>query len=828
MSDSEHNPLNVLAKLQHPVADLVQDYLAKKPDWKVDDWFLGRTSALFQVEGPLSGDLPALDGVSFEINKSMASSVRLVSIHPHFFRGFRKVESAIDISGDLVVIDGRNSSGKTSVAEAIEWVLTGHLVRRELGDPKELAECIANRFKRDTEHTWVECVLDSNDERVLIKRLLVNDYDSKKHSCCKTQLFVDGKEVSESYDVLDTFFGGVTPQLMQHTLRQFVLQNPTDRRSYFERLLNLDDITSLIQNAVVGDTGLAQFSREHGEEMLNSWGELKRLLPDSQSKLLSDVERCELEAVANSLSNALHSVAVNQFGLDSQLNLESMIDHLSELQRKTRQSQFPLLEQLRPKRSLDEETMSQLSDEKYVPRIYSLKEKHQEFEAAIETEQRLSEAEEAIASAFQILQDKGLISEAQQQICPLCDFEESPTLSKQRVEKITIWNDVRKILSNTRNDFHAELRSMLQDIKTLATFRQQLLPQLSEDVDWGGFEETQINDRLIALKTEYQSAKEELRRFDDLSEGLKFELGSQNVQTGLESKLTKFFLILPTLGKHARKYSQAFNEFEVSLGELASLDSSYAAREHWINIHANIDEMVKVLKWESCKATAQHELKQMRESLIKYRQTYLDARRQEFSEGMTDIWLRLREDWYSGFKHITIPKPKGKGFPIRIEVKALLDDGSEQIEDDALKVLSESQINVIGIAAFVTRSRMIGHRCLIFDDPVQSLDDEHFKTFANELLNRLRELGFQIIILTHSDLFAKDISHYHYDRPDYVTMEIRYSRRHGIKIEEGNRRVAERLYIAERLAEDGNLDRLVLCETCCGTIVYCSPDKIWT
>ena len=103
----------------------------------------------------------------------------------------------------------------------------------------------------------------------------------------------DDSEVSDSAYVLNSWFAGVAPQLMQHTLREFVFQNPTERRTYFERLLNLDDITTLIQNAVVGDTGLALFGREHGGAMLNAWNELKNLLPESQSKLFSEIEHCE-------------------------------------------------------------------------------------------------------------------------------------------------------------------------------------------------------------------------------------------------------------------------------------------------------------------------------------------------------------------------------------------------------------------------------------------------------------------------------------------------------------------------------------------------------
>ena len=807
MSDSGLNPLDILSDLPHPVADLVRDYLAEKHDWKVDDWFLKRTNAIFNDKVPTSDDSPLLDEVSFEPDIHVASSVRFVSIHPHYFRGFREVENAIDISGDLVVIDGRNSSGKTSLAEAIEWILTGQLVRRDFGDSKELAECIANRFRPDKEATWVECILDYNGETVTLKRLLLNDYGPKKKSRCETRLFLNASEVSNSSDILHSLFAGVAPLLMQHTLQQFVLQNPAERRSYFERLLNLDYITSLIQNAVVGDTGIAHFGRENGGAMLNVWNELRTLLPDVQSILFLDVERCDPNSVSEDLRKALRSVATRQFALDSQLSFESMVDHLGELQRKARQGQFPLLEQLRPKRSVDKETMSQLSGEQFVTQIQRLKEAHEKFETARETERHLSEAEEAIASAFQVLQGNGLISDAQQQICPLCSFDEPPTLSKRRIEEISTWNSVREILSKVRDDFRAELQTMMQDIKTLSTLRRQLLPQHSEDVNWGGFEKAQINDKLTALKTQYQNSKEDLNRFDELCDALLDDSESTVVPAHLESNLARFVSELQTVVRHAKKYSQAFDEFEDCLDELASADQSYAAREKWINLQESSDELIKDLRWENSKANAQRELQQMREQLIKFRQNYLEARRQGFSNGINEIWAMLREDRYSSFKSIVIPKPSGRGFPVKLEVKAILDDGSRNLEIDALNVLSESQINVIGIAAFITRSQMIGHRCLVFDDPVQSMDDEHFRTFANELLSYLCDLGLQIILLSHNDLFARDVSHFHYDRANYITMKIRHSRREGIVIEEGNRRVSERLNIAERLAEEGNLDR---------------------
>ena len=175
MSDYGIDPLTQICEFNHPIADLVRGFLSSKDDWKTDDWFIGRTKCFFLNEYMASADPLSLETLPIEPNVFAQGNVRLVSIFPHYFRGFRNVEHAIDLSGDLVVIDGRNSSGKTSLAEALEWVLTGQIERRKTGDPKELAEYITNRFKPDNDKTWVECVLDRDGESVTLRRCLVKD-----------------------------------------------------------------------------------------------------------------------------------------------------------------------------------------------------------------------------------------------------------------------------------------------------------------------------------------------------------------------------------------------------------------------------------------------------------------------------------------------------------------------------------------------------------------------------------------------------------------------------------------------------------------------------
>lgn len=67
------------------------------------------------------------------------------------------------------------------------------------------------------------------------------------------------------------------------------------------------------------------------------------------------------------------------------------------------------------------------------------------------------------------------------------------------------------------------------------------------------------------------------------------------------------------------------------------------------------------------------------------------------------------------------------------------------------------------------------------------------------------------IIIRHqfnNQTFAQDVSYYHQDRPEpeYITMKTVLNKRKGCIIEEGNRRVSERLKRAEKEIDEGHLE----------------------
>ena len=256
--------------------------------------------------------------------------------------------------------------------------------------------------------------------------------------------------------------------------------------------------------------------------------------------------------------------------------------------------------------------------------------------------------------------------------------------------------------------------------------------------------------------------------------------------------------------------SKALQKTEPRLEELvgssAEEDPEYKKRAQWLRVANLRDTVEQDLKWEAARRAAQGCLEETRAALISLRTKVIETSTTVFSNKINEVWGLLRKDAGASFGRLHIPTPRGKGFKLELEVKAEIDDGSATKEVDALRVFSESQMNVVGIAAFVSRVRLLGQSLLILDDPVQSMDEEHYRSLAAGLLSALCDDGLQVIVLTHSDQFARDVSHAHFTREGYVTLATRYSRRNGCVLDEGNRRVAERLRQAEKLGEEGDLD----------------------
>ena len=272
----------------------------------------------------------------------------------------------VDLSDDFIVMEGRNSSGKTSLAEALEWLFTGALSRRDSsgGNSRELEQCVSNQFRPADVETWVSATFvrtsdDGGEEEINLRRVLREDYGTTAVSTCSSTFFFNDKELPlvEEQEVLETLFASVPPLLTQHTLRDFVQGDPRLRREYFERLLRLDELTELIRQAVVTDERADEFVGPSGGASLQLWNRLKSMLRNDLSKQMAD-QALPVHASdsGEQVDAILIAVARTEFPdlLPTIVEDQEVLPTLEREQGRFRERSFKLLGRLRPAKQLPE------------------------------------------------------------------------------------------------------------------------------------------------------------------------------------------------------------------------------------------------------------------------------------------------------------------------------------------------------------------------------------------------------------------------------------------------------------------------------------------
>ena len=802
------------------VGGLVRAYTKRDDagDSWLESWFLRRTQLHYTSSIPEDEEVvPVTLGDNHVPQVSQRPGLSLVSIRPHYFRGFKALPAPIDLTGGLIVIEGKNSSGKTSLAESLEFLFRGSLSRREEhgeGNPQELENCIENQLRPSGESTFVEAIFVRHsgtpaEVQLALKRLLTKDYGNTSTSSCESKLFLDELELSteDEVAVLEELFSFVPPLLMQHTLRSFVQSPPSLRRQYFERILSLDELTNLIGRAVIGNAKLPEFKSPQGSYGLLQWetliGQLK--IP----KAVAIAQRVKSATHKNQprvLADALVRVATLEISSPDG-DLAEVEAWIEQQQNVARQKSFPPLAQLRPKKRPNHE-LSTLAESQV--RKANIEARWKEYETASTATNAVQENALVIADALERMIRLGLIDrEKAVQLCPLCGHANPTTFTQKRLLEIDAWKPLAEAEKRARANFDSEIDGLRGDLQTLIQEASDTLPDLphmDQHLKEASSELVTAVSALVQVRSRIETVVRQL--LDSAQLLVKAETGQFDTLIAVQtyvSERTACIDSLKSLPEYAEEYRQAVRSLEATVGQAAFSDEQYRNRESWISCAKSQADVLNDFKWERAKKAAQKDLAAIRKELMKFRGQYLEGRRVLFSEGMQKVWSCLREDTYSAFSNLQVPEPKGKGFPVVLEVKATLDDGLETKEIDALKVFSESQVNALGVAAFVTRSRLLGHDLLIFDDPVQSMDEDHFKTFARDVLPPILDEGRQIILLTHNETFARDISYWHHERSNYVTLEVRMSQKDGCLVYEGNRRFSERLRNAERLANEGQL-----------------------
>ena len=162
--------------------------------------------------------------------------MRFTSLNICGFRGFNDAQP-LDLSDPIAVFEGPNGSGKTSIGEAMEWLLYGKTLKRTKGDElskREYAGCYKNTHYSGAALPFVEATLEDQTGRThTIRRELKADETST--------LKVDGA-VAQDLEAfgIDTVYD--RPLILQHTLQNFIFMKPKARYEVLSAMMGLEPL----------------------------------------------------------------------------------------------------------------------------------------------------------------------------------------------------------------------------------------------------------------------------------------------------------------------------------------------------------------------------------------------------------------------------------------------------------------------------------------------------------------------------------------------------------------------------------------------------------
>ena len=174
------------------------------------------------------------------------------------FRAFGQKGQTLAFGSSLAAIWAPNSQGKTSLAEAFEFLLTGQIVRRHLvaSTQDEFADSLRNAHMPANMPTYVEVQITGTDGQThTVRRTLISDY--AKRNDCQSALQIDGEDAKQS-DLASLGFvlsqpPLAAPVLAQHTLGYLFSARPRDRATYFKKILEVTDLEELRSAAAALD-----------------------------------------------------------------------------------------------------------------------------------------------------------------------------------------------------------------------------------------------------------------------------------------------------------------------------------------------------------------------------------------------------------------------------------------------------------------------------------------------------------------------------------------------------------------------------------------------
>lgn len=655
-----------------------------------------------------------------------------------YFRGFGASEW-INLDSELVLLFGPNGYGKPSLAEAIEWLIYGKTRRREKGDAYNRLEyrgSYRNAHAPESAPTSVSARirLPDGSEHTLDRILTPGSHGADDLS----QLRIDGTNaslISIGVDAKEAFY----PIIVQHGLQDFIHTRPIDRRNAISAALGLEP--------------LIQF-KSALEQGRNSFRNTPPASVHQASDRIREVRR--RMSVLPELTELGQRWASDQY--DPARDYGEVLEQIRVTLGDTSVTHGEALDRLRAKRSVVSAAVFDIDAirplEAHDRLLQDLEASKSEASEALENlrnavTQFLRQAASAYAEEWLRFWEQGLhlVRNREDNLCPMC---EQLTLTPAKREELRTRIRANETYRSAFRTLESSIQAAVRAVSSLVGAIDNLTrPDLSQDqvatlrrlLQDDPNTVTALIDaveqcRMARTVTSSRCRRlvESVRRTLHRAENERAKPRVVDSIRAMERRVTECYGVLSDAW---RNYAERFSPVEPLIAERISSTEAVQRLDAWIAL-CEVRGHVRVLAvFHKLLRDTLDDLRSV-EKFIQSKQTELFASRGGEVQGWYDEMCPGADVRYSGMEAATDA------------IKLYAESFGRQIH--AAPCLSQSQLNCLGLSVYIMRATTPGSpfRFVVFDDPVQSMDDEHSESFIQHVIGRLLdEHELQVIVLSH-------------------------------------------------------------------------------
>ncbi len=688
----------------------------------------------------------------------MSKTARIAWVEICGFRAFGTEPRRLTLDEPLVVIHAANSQGKTSTAEALEFLISGHCSRRELlgGAKAEYHGSLRNAYIPDPHHdVYIAAGIYGPDGSLhQVRRDLVRDFGSGSE--CVSRLTVDGVTCDDLADLgLPLADPPVrAPVLLQHTLRHVLSTEPKQRVSYFKSLLSINDL-DVLRNRI-GAARSTLEARPVGETLRTG----KRLTGTAAGSIvpaldaLADV-KFDVKEVRAGVEQILLDAGTALLGekLDSVQHLETALEaaitssHESVYPLRAFSGSTPLDQSIQPPDLAEySSTLSQIDRE--VARLAPL------LNAVLALDE-FADLDHPVD-------------------CPVCSTPRA--LTPARIAALR--DELRRSSATDSAVVTAteSVASALRDLDRLTASLSGLTPAVNS---WSERQISEADNLLhqlkldIGLSTKARSTAAGVARAVVCAEAAAQNLyallkrthcavtAREQIPVGITDAydvLTTSLLAIKDAHQKHCSCERALREAVEPAVRQSVTDSGSADLLHLVT-HAS--QLVNDLHREAVRRRSVQRLGYAEKALGAASGKVLDKRFGLMSDTIAAWWNTIRPEERVGFAGMR--RRAGGALFVNLIAALRSDPHGEAVERDALGIYSDSQLNALGLSIFLARCQLLGAPFVVLDDPIPGSDSDHRLTFTQRTLGALLDSGIQVILTTFDNKLAEwaQVNHDH-------------------------------------------------------------------